>query len=56
MRFSNNSLDVFIKEEFIAKVTEVIILTAVNYGLRIANMKIQEPTLEDALVRAYLGD
>ena len=56
VRFSNNSLDVFIKEEFIAKVTEVIILTAVNYGLRIANMKIQEPTLEDALVRAYLGD
>ena len=56
LEVSNTTIKLFTRRERVARVVEAIVLAARRRGLELSDLRIEEPTLEDALVRAYLGE
>ncbi|NPA96935.1 MAG: ABC transporter ATP-binding protein [Crenarchaeota archaeon] len=56
LRVSGPRVEVFAKRRDVARVVECIAIEARRQGIELRDLRIEEPTLEDALVRAYLGE
>ena len=55
IRFCGNAVSMYVRGDSVARVVEASVLTASRFGVRVASLRIEEPTLEDALIKAYLG-